>query len=302
MQLTLPPTWLQNREYPARIERMMLSKYFQAPGVVSTSAFRVTAQSTPNMTLNVAAGSAWVAGTQVTNQGYYNVVNDSIAIINIPASNTSSRTDIIVLTIYDSEYAGSFNTAQIEVITGSPGGGTPATPGNSIRLATVTVGANVTSITNANIVDSRPSMTTNNRLIESWVQDVPWIQITAFKSNFAAHASYTKPHYRVVGGDTVELAGLVVANTALPNSAATPMFTLPITFPSAPAIPTIYGLSTVRSLGQSAGTAHTHLVQQSSAEGFLNVSTNGDISFRPDEGFVSGEYICLDGTIIHLST
>lgn len=300
MDISIPPTWLQNRVYPARIERMMLSKYFQSPGITVSTALRVQAQGTPNMTVTVAAGDAWVAGNQVSNQGYYHVVNDSIVTVSIPQSNTSARTDIVVIRVYDSEYSGSFNTAQIEVISGSPGGGTPATPSNALRLATITVGANATSISNANIVDSRAQVVTNNYLIQSWVQEIPWTPITTYASNFAAHASYTKPHYRVVGGDTLELCGLVVANTALPDSAATTMFTLPVLPESDSSIPTIYGLSAVRSASQSAGTSHTHLVQQSSAEGFITFSMNGNVSFRPDAGFVSGEYIALDGLIFHL--
>lgn len=300
MDISIPPTWLQNRVYTARIERMMLSKYFQTPGITTSTALRVQAQGSPNMTVTVAAGDAWVAGNEVSNQGYYHVVNDSIVTVSVPQSNTSSRTDIVVVRVYDSEYSGSFNTAQIEVISGTPGGGAPSTPSNSLKLATITVGANVTSITNSNIVDNRVQVVTNNFLVQSWVQEVPWTQITSYNSNFAAHASYTKPHYRVVGGDTLELCGLVVANTALPDSAATVMFTLPVKPEAVASAATIYGVSTVRSLSQSAGTSHTHLVQQSSAEGFITYDISGDVSFRPDAGFVSGEYISLEGLIFHL--
>lgn len=300
MDISLPPTWLQNRVYPARIERMMLSKYFQSQGITTTTALRVQAQTTPNMTVTIAAGDAWVAGNQVSNQGYYHVVNDSIVTVSVPQSNTSSRTDIVVIRVYDSQYSGSFNTAQLEVVSGTPGGGTPATPANSIRLATITVGANVTSITNANIVDNRPQVVTNNYLIQSWVQDVPWTLVTAYKANFAAHASYTKPHYRVVGGDTLELCGLVIANTALPDLSATAMFTVPVVPQTDYSLPTICGLGTVRSLAQSAGTSHTHLVQQSNAEGVISIDTSGTIFFRPDAGFVSGEYISLEGILLNL--
>lgn len=300
MDILLPPTWVQNRAVPARIERMMLGKYFQSPGIVTTSALGVTAQGSPNMTVNVAAGEAWVAGTSVSNQGYYHVVNDSIVVLTINQSNTSSRTDIVVLRVYDSEYSGSFNTAQLEVITGTPGGGTPATPADSLKLATITVGANVTSISNANIVDNRVTVKSNNYLVQSWIQEVPWTLVTTYKSNFVAHASFTKPHYRVVGGDTLELCGLVVANTAIPSMTLTAMFTLPV-FPQARAqLAAICGLGTTTSSGASAGTSHTHPVAVSTAEGMIRVETNGEVGFQPDAGFVSGEYISLDGIQVPL--
>lgn len=300
MDISLPPTWVQNRPAPARIERMMLAKYFQTPGITTAGALSVTAQGSPNMTLNVAAGEAWIAGTSVSNQGYYHVVNDSIAVLTINQSNSSSRTDIIVLRVYDSEYSGSFDIAQLEVITGTPGGGTPATPANSLKLATVTVGANVTSISNANIVDNRVQVKSNNYLVQTWVQEVPWTLITAYKSNFLAHASFTKPHYRVVGGDTLELCGLVVANTAIPDMVLTVMFTVPV-FPQGRAqVAGIAGLGAARSSGASAGTSHTHLVSTSTAEGLIRVDTNGEVGFQPDSGFVSGEYISLDGIQVPL--
>ena len=300
MDISLPPAWVQNRSVPARIERMMLQKYFQSPGITTTGALAVTAQGTPNMTLNVAAGSVWVAGTSVTNQGYYYVVNDSVAVVTISTANTSSRTDIVVARVYDSEYAGSFDTAQLEVITGTPGGGTPATPAGAYKLATVTVGANVTSISNANIVDNRAQVVSNNYLVQSWVQDVPWTLITTFQSNFVAHGTYTKPHYRIVGGDTLELCGLITANTAIANLTLAVMFTLPVFPVSRSQVPGICGLGTVTSLGASSGTAHTHNIQMSTAEGLIRIDTNGEVGFQPDAGFVSGEYISLEGIKVPL--
>lgn len=300
MDISLPPTWVQNRPVPARIERMMLNKYFQSPGIVTASALNITAQGSPNMTVNVAAGEAWVAGTSVSNQGYYHVVNDSIVVLTVNQSNTSSRTDIVILRVYDSEYAGSFDIAQLEIVTGTPGGGTPATPANSLKLATITVGANVTSISNANIVDNRAQVKSNNYLVQSWVQEVPWTLVTAYKSNFVAHASFTKPHYRVVAGDTLELCGLVVANTALPDMTLTVMFTLPVLPQARSQVAAIAGLGAVRSSGASAGTSHTHLASVSTAEGIIRVDTNGEVGFQPDAGFVSGEYISLDGIQVPL--
>lgn len=127
-------------------------------GTITDAALNVTPNGTPNMTVNVAAGGAWVEGTTlIPQQGdywFYNpaTVNKSIA------SNASGNTrlDAVVVTVQDSAFAGSTdNPGFIQVITGTPSGSPvlPTLPADSLLLATVTVASGSSSITSGNIAN-----------------------------------------------------------------------------------------------------------------------------------------------------
>lgn len=128
-----------------------------------------TAQNgTPNMTVLVGSGVAFVPGTEGAKQGSYDVLNDGTVSLAITASNPSNpRYDLVILRVYDSFYSGASNTAALEIVTGTAAASPaePATPANSFVLARVTVGAGVTSITNANILDRRIYITAVGGLI-----------------------------------------------------------------------------------------------------------------------------------------
>lgn len=135
-------------------------------GVVQSGDFAVAQTSTPSMQVTAAVGRIWVPGTNVavlsgtnwSTQGMYFVTNDALANVTVPTADPSNpRIDIICVTIPDSAYAGSVDTAVIQDVSGTPIAGAsyptnaPALPANSLALAWITVGAAVTSIVNANI-------------------------------------------------------------------------------------------------------------------------------------------------------
>lgn len=124
-------------------------------GIVQAADFAVTQNGTPNMSVNVGAGIALVAGTSnVPVQGPYNAYNDAAVNLAIAASNaTNPRIDVACLTIDDQFYGGPDNTPQLQIITGTPAASpaVPAVPANSLVFAHIYVGAAVTSITNSNI-------------------------------------------------------------------------------------------------------------------------------------------------------
>jgi hypothetical protein len=66
-------------------------------------------------------------------------------------------------TVQDAYYSGAFNDVIFQVIAGTPAGSpvAPATPANSISLATIAVGAAVTQINLGDITDTRVETTTN---------------------------------------------------------------------------------------------------------------------------------------------
>jgi hypothetical protein len=67
------------------------------------------------------------------------------------------------MTVNDAYYTGSLNNVVLQVVAGTPAGSpvAPATPANSISLATVAVAAGATALTTANITDTRVLTTTN---------------------------------------------------------------------------------------------------------------------------------------------
>jgi hypothetical protein len=90
--------------------------------------------------------------------GVYMSYNDASTALTITTANASNpRIDLVCITVQDAYYTGSLNTVTFNVVAGTPAGSpvAPATPANSIVLARVAVGAGVTTISNANITDTR---------------------------------------------------------------------------------------------------------------------------------------------------
>jgi hypothetical protein len=124
----------------------------------------VTANSPAAMNVFVAAGWAVVIGNIQPFQGAYTFYNDAPVLLTITTANaTEPRIDLIVATVNDSFYAGSADNVVYQVIAGTPASSptVPATPSNSIALASVYVAAGALSITSGNITDLRVSVTTN---------------------------------------------------------------------------------------------------------------------------------------------
>ena len=128
-------------------------------GVREAGDLAVTANGTPNMTVNVAAGEALIPGTQQpASQGAYYVYNDGSVSVPIAASDaTNPRRDLIVARVYDRDYSGTLGEWRIERVAGTPAVSPvdPATPADSILLARVAVAAGATSISSGNITDLR---------------------------------------------------------------------------------------------------------------------------------------------------
>jgi hypothetical protein len=116
------------------------------------------------MSVVVASGWCAIVGDIQANMGAYVVFNDANNVLTVTTANpTNPRIDRVVVTVQDAYYSGAFNDVIFQVIAGTPAGSptAPATPLNSISLATIAVGAGVTSILNANITDTRVDVTTN---------------------------------------------------------------------------------------------------------------------------------------------
>jgi hypothetical protein len=107
----------------------------------------VTAQGTPNMTLNVSAG-AFTRKYNSWNADYPSVTYEQLAtaqVVTIATADSQPRTDVV--------YWGMAGLAG--VAKGAAGGGVPAVPAGGMKLCEVAVGASVTSINGGNLTDNR---------------------------------------------------------------------------------------------------------------------------------------------------
>jgi len=164
MTLRTPPSWLQNGSHPAENDRLSMQAIFATTGIIGSSSLAVTANSPAGMSVRVAAGWAAIVGTTQANMGVYTAYNDAQAILTVTTANpTNPRIDRVVVTVQDAYYSGAYNDVIFQVVAGTPAGSpsAPATPANSISLATILVGAGVTQINSGNITDTRVDVTTN---------------------------------------------------------------------------------------------------------------------------------------------
>jgi len=164
MALRTPPSWLQNGSHPAENDRLSMQSIIATTGIIGTSSLAVTQAGTPGMAVQVATGWGAVVGNYTTNMGVYQFYNDAATQLSVTAADpTNPRIDRVVVTINDSYYSGATNNVTFTVVAGTAAGSpvAPATPTNSLSLATIAVAAGATSIVNANITDTRVSVTTN---------------------------------------------------------------------------------------------------------------------------------------------
>ena len=131
----------------------------RAHGVVNASDFRVVQRSAgANMSVDVAAGYAWIRGTESAHQGAYHVYNDGTVNLSVAASDaTNPRIDLVIAKVQDAFYSGATRTASVTIVTGTPAASPtdPTLPANALVLARVRVPATSTSVVTANITDVR---------------------------------------------------------------------------------------------------------------------------------------------------
>jgi len=162
MALRTPPSWLQNGSHPAENDRLTTQTIWKTSGIINSTDLAVTQNSPAGMSVLVASGWAAIVGTTQSNMGTYMAYNDATTTLTVSTANPSNpRIDIVVVTVNDAYYTGSLNNVTFQVIAGTPAASpvAPSTPANSLLLATIAVGAGVTSIVNANITDNRVKST-----------------------------------------------------------------------------------------------------------------------------------------------
>lgn len=184
MTVRATPSFIQGNSHPAEETRLMLGGILGTTtgtfsggvaaadpghGVVLTGDLAVTANGTPNMSVNVATGNAWIRGTQSAAQGVYHLFNDATVNLAISAADpTNPRRDLIIAQVRDGNYSGSSYDGRILVVTGTPAA-SPSDPSlasypNALVLARVAVAANASSIVAGNITDLRTLANARNKV------------------------------------------------------------------------------------------------------------------------------------------
>lgn len=164
MTVRTPPSWLQNGSHPAENDRLTTQALWATTGIINAASLEVTENSPPGMSVRVASGWAAIVGTTQANMGTYVGYNDATVVLGLTTADpTNPRIDRVCMTVNDAYYTGALNNVVLQVVAGTPAGSptAPATPANSISLATIAVAAAATAITNANITDTRVLVTTN---------------------------------------------------------------------------------------------------------------------------------------------
>jgi len=164
MTLRTPPSWLQNGSHPAENDRLTTQALWATTGIINASSLEVTQNSPAGMSVRVASGWAAIVGTTQANMGTYVGYNDATVVLGVTTADpTNPRIDRVCMTVNDAYYTGASNNVVLQVVAGTPAGSpvAPATPANSISLATVAVAAGATALTTANITDTRVLVTTN---------------------------------------------------------------------------------------------------------------------------------------------
>jgi hypothetical protein len=159
------PEYLQTKTYSAKKDRRLQQAEVMQEGIVDFGHFKVTQRGAgANMSVDVAAGEAWVDGDSSVEQGYYHVVNDAVVNVAISAASAvNPRIDTLVLAVNDSTEIGGSDEYKLEVIAGTVTAaaslanlsGVAAVGNTKLVLAYILVGKEVTSITTEKIGGKR---------------------------------------------------------------------------------------------------------------------------------------------------
>lgn len=155
------PEYLQTKTYSAKKDRRVQQAEVMQEGIVDFGHYKVTQRGAgANMSVDVAAGEAWVDGDSSAEQGFYHVVNDATVNVAIAAASGSNpRIDAVVLAVNDSTEIGGSDEYKLEALTGTATAGAslsnltgkPAIGATKLLLAYILVPTSATKIENAQI-------------------------------------------------------------------------------------------------------------------------------------------------------
>lgn len=297
MPILSPPTWAQNGIYTAQLDRLVLNGLLQTSGITSQGSLSVVQEAPATMNVVVNKGTAYIAGVDVSYQGWYHVFNDSNVAINIPVSNpTNPRIDLIYLKVYDQAYFGTENVIAIEIQTGTPDPSptAPVVSGTVLPLAQVYVGAGVSTITNANITNVATVAKFRDYITQPLANPPEaWRNAQTegiIGTNWVTTVGGGVPvyQYRLFNG-CVELRGAMRAVAAIDGTGGTVVSTV-LTLPSGyrPARNVMRGtlIENITNVSgtPTAGTSHTHNINETFRNVRINITTSGVVQLNVSHG------------------
>ena len=108
-----------------------------------------------NMSVDVAAGAAWVQGdTDADRQPTYRVYNDATVNLAVTAADPAlDRLDLVIAEVLDSAFTGSSKTWRLRIVDGTPAASPaePALPDTSVKLAVLDIARDIASISRADL-------------------------------------------------------------------------------------------------------------------------------------------------------
>ena len=186
-------------DHDAQLFRMMIRDLARGnQGITEGDDLKVTALATPGAGVQVAAGSAVIAGVVSPVQGHYSVYNigaDTTS-VTIAATGGTGRSDMIVLRVEDPEYGGNRtpNTAtHFEVIPNVSSSATTVPSGYSaIPLARIDIPASTATVTNSMIKDLRKvANPRRDRVLYPYYAQDPLVEISGTSETWKTHPNLT---------------------------------------------------------------------------------------------------------------
>jgi hypothetical protein len=152
------PLWQQKNHYPASLDRVLLNMMWPTGGV--NQGLAASADST-TLVIKMSAGNAVVPLTDGTTALISSDGVEPVTLTQPPVSG-SNRNDLIVATVRDSTVdAGTNDDFVFTAIAGVVNGAVPATPVNSLAIASILVTGGQNWITPAQVTDRRKMLGLN---------------------------------------------------------------------------------------------------------------------------------------------
>lgn len=205
----------------------LLASIFSREGVLDVDAGQLAVTQRAegaSYSIDIAAGRAAITGDDVSDQGIYlctNTTKKNLATPSPPASGT--RTHRVIARVRDKLHNGSWTVYdwQLAILTDT-GTGLPALPASAIHLATLTMSAGMTSVTNADIVNAPPRATVGTK---ARVGSIP-----VFNNSWSATEATRQPAFNINPDGWVLLTGFIrrIANAFTVNPGTAYSFAGPV--------------------------------------------------------------------------
>ncbi|MFJ3043598.1 hypothetical protein [Streptomyces tendae] len=199
MALVPVPIATLGAEHSAQQFRMMIRDLARGnQGITEGDDLKVTALSTPGAGVQIGDGSAVIAGKVSPVQGFYNAYNIGSDTVDVAATSSTSRSDMVVLRVEDPEYEGDRDPAVdpivfFEVIPNVSSTATTAPAGYSaIPLARIDIPASTATITNGYIKDLRQvANPRRERILTPYYAFGSLVEISGTSSTWKTHPNLT---------------------------------------------------------------------------------------------------------------